>query len=159
MIYVTFHVFTIIVALNEVIYKPKGWKIVMSVMVCSKGSTFGPKVALEVNTMFYLKGDLTEVEDGGGTTEEKYSVILDWINSMSPKTWLLFVEYVHDGGWDEFHDRVHDALFLLVVATAGWHRLLWTGEAALRGLLHRSRCLCFLLLFLLDAVLVGQMKK
>lgn len=117
-----------------------------------------PKVPLEVNTMFYLKGDLMEVEDGGGPTEEKHSVILDWINSISPKTWLLFVEYVHDGGWDEFHHRVHDALLLLLVATASWHRLLWTGEAALRGLLHRSRCLRFLLLFLLDAVLDEETK-
>lgn len=133
----------------------------MSVMVCSKCSTFGPEVALEVNAMFYLKGDLmeVEVEDGGGPTEEKRSVILDWINSVSPETWLLFVEYVHDGGWDEFHDRVHDALLLLLVATASWHRLLRTGEAALRGLLHRSRCLRLLLLFLLDAVLDGRMKK
>lgn len=30
-----------------------------------------PTVPLEVNTMFYLKGDLMEVEDGGGPTEEK----------------------------------------------------------------------------------------
>lgn len=68
-------------------------------------------------------------------------------------TSLLFVEYVHDRGRDELHDRVHDALFLLLIAAAGWHRLLGAGEAALRGLLHRSRCLRFLLLFLLDAVL------
>lgn len=132
--------------------------MVTSVMVCSKCSIFGPKVPLEVNTMFYLKGKLMEVEDKGGPTEEKHSIILDWINSISPTTWLLFVEYVHDGGWDELHDRVHDALFLLLVATASRHRLLWTGEAALRGLLHCSRCLRFLLLFLLDAVLHGQMK-
>lgn len=84
---------------------------------------------------------------------------LFWTGSIQfHETWLLFVEYVHDWGWDELHDRVHDALFLLLVATAGRHRLLWTGEAALGGLLHRGRRLRFLLLFLLDAVLHGQMK-
>lgn len=113
--------------------------------------------------MFYLKGDLMEVEGGGwrmevGQLKRKHSVILDWINSISPRTWLLFVEYVHDGGWDEFHDRVHDALLLLLVAAAGRHRLLRTGEAALRGLLHGSRRLRFLLLFLLDAVLDEETK-
>lgn len=46
---------------------------------------FGPKVPLEVNAMFYLKGKLMEVEDGGGPTEKKHSVILDWIDSISPR--------------------------------------------------------------------------
>lgn len=130
----------------------------MSVMVCfyalhiwAKGSPWGEHGVLPQG----------EADGGGGwrwanwEETQRYSG-LDRFNFT--ETWLLFVEYVHDWGWDELHDRVHDALFLLLVATAGRHRLLWTGEAALGGLLHRGRCLRFLLLFLLDAVLHGQMK-
>lgn len=75
------------------------------------------------------------------------------------KTLLLFIEHIHERGRDEFHDRIHDALLLLLVATAGGNRLLGTGEAALGGLLHRSRCLGFLLLLLLDAVLDRKHKR
>lgn len=99
------------------------------------------------------------MEDGGGLTGGNYSVILSGPTLASSHfTLLLLVEYVHDRGRDEFHDRVHDALFLLLVAAAGRHRLLGAGEAALRGLLHRGRCLRFLLLFLLDAVLQRENK-